>query len=78
MMKYLIFLLTLFVLTACSSKEVRVNGLICPEGYSTHQVQKDLTQCKYYDEKAAAEASKSPITPVCRECLEAKGYEIEE
>ncbi len=77
-MKYFIFLLTLFVLTACNAKRVTINGLICPEGYSTHQVQKDLTQCKYYDEKAAAEASKSPIKPDCRECLEAKGYEIEE
>ena len=77
-MKYLIFLLTLFVFTACNSKRVTVNGLICPEGYSTHQVEKDLTQCKYYDEKAAAEASKSPIEPVCRECLETKGYKIEE
>ncbi len=77
-MKYLIFVLTLFIFTACNSKRVTINGLICPEGYSTHQVQKDLTQCKYYDEKAAAEASQSSIKPACRECLEAKGYEIEE
>lgn len=78
MIKTLFLIITLIGLSACNAKRVTVNGLICPEGYSQHQVEKDLSQCKYYDEKAAAEASKSPIQPVCRECLEAKGYEIEE
>jgi len=77
-MKYLIFLATLLILSACSNKEIRVNGLICPQGHSELQVNKDLQECKYYDEKAATKASASPIEPVCRECLEAKGYLIEE
>ena len=77
-MKYIILMLTLLVFTACNSKRVTINGLICPEGFSQHQVEKDLMQCKYYDQKAAAKASISPIEPECRECLEAKGYEIEE
>lgn len=78
-MKKVLFLIPAFLfLSACSTKSVTINGLICPEGYSTHQVQKDLTQCRYYDEKKAAEASKSPIKPDCRECLEEKGYRLEE
>ena len=77
MIKILFLIITLIGFSACSSKRVAVNGLICPEGYSQHRIEKDLTQCKFYDQKAAAEASKSPIEPVCRECLEAKGYEIE-
>lgn len=59
------------------SKRVKINGLICPEGYSQPAVEKDLTQCHYYEEKKAAEASHSPLKPACVECLEAKGYEIE-
>jgi len=76
--RLMILLIPVLIFQACSSKRVRVNGLICPEGYSTpQQVQKDLTECDYYDEKKAAEASKSPIKPDCLECLEKKGYELE-
>ena len=76
--KLLILTISVLMLSACSSKRVRVNGLICPEGYSTpQQAEKDLTQCNYYDEKAAAKASKSPLKPACKKCLEDKGYELE-
>lgn len=78
MIKTLFLALILFFLGACSTKRMTVNGLICPEGFSTHQVHKDLTQCQYYDEKKAAEASHSPIKPACIECLESKGYQLEE
>jgi len=77
-MKILFLTLAVLLLSGCSSKSVTINGLICPEGFSTHQVQKDLTQCQYYDEKKAAEASHSPIKPACIECLESKGYQLEE
>ena len=84
-MKFLIITISLLLLSGCSiksqeqlSKRVKVNGLICPEGHSTpSQVQKDLTECNYYDEKKAAEASQSPIKPECIHCLEKKGYELE-
>jgi hypothetical protein len=78
-MKRILFLIfTLLFFSACSTRSVTINGLICPEGHSTHQVQKDLTQCRYYDEKKAAEASKSPIEPACKACLEDRGYKLEE
>jgi len=76
-MKLFILAVTILLLNGCGSKRITINGLICPEDYSTHQVQKDLMQCKYYDEKKAAEASMSPIRPECIECLESKGYELE-
>ena len=76
-MKYLIFLLPLLIFSACSTKNVKVNGLICPAEFSQERVHKDITSCKYYDEKAAAKASKSQIKPACKECLESKGYKLE-
>jgi len=77
-MKLFILAITIILLSGCNSKRVTVNGLICPEGSSTpQQVQKDLTECNYYDEKKAAEASHSPIKPECKSCLEEKGYELE-
>jgi len=83
-MKTLFLVLTLLLISGCGfksqeqfSKRVKINGLICPVGYSTHQVKKDLSQCQYYDEKAAAEASKSPLKPECIKCLQNRGYEIE-
>ena len=68
----------LLLLAACSSTKLDINGLICPEDLSMNQVQKDLSQCRYYDEKRAAEASQSPIKVECRECLEEKGYRLED
>lgn len=84
-MKLFILAITLILLSGCNfksqegfSKRVKINGLICPAGYSTpQQAEKDLTECHYYDEKAAAKASESPIKPECIKCLEDKGYELE-
>ncbi len=83
-MRYLLIILGLVLLTSCSlqsktqlKQRVKINGFICPEGYSQPAVEKDLTQCNYYDEKKAAEASKSPLKPACAKCLEERGYEIE-
>ena len=83
-MKLFIFMISLLLLSSCSfkseeelSKRIKINGLICPEGYSTHQIKKDFSQCKYYDEKKAAQASKSPVKPECISCLEEKGYTLE-
>lgn len=77
-MKLFILTITILLLSGCGPKRITVNGLICPEGYSTpQQTVKDFTECQYYDEKKAAEASKSPISPTCIRCLEDKGYELE-
>ena len=78
-MKILFLTLAVLLLGGCGPKRLTVNGMICPEGYSTpQQTVKDFTECKYYDEKKAAEASKSPISPACIQCLEDKGYKLEE
>lgn len=78
MRSLLLLTAALLFLSGCSTKHVTINRLICPEGFSEHQIHKDLTQCRYYDEKEAAEASKSKIAPACRECLEERGYRLEE
>jgi len=71
-------LLTALFITACQTKHIRIGGMVCPEGHTEQMVQRDLSQCRYYDAKAAAEASKSKIAPECIECLKKRGYEIEE
>lgn len=73
----LAMLVTLFA-TGCSQKEIAINGLICPEGRTEERVKADLTECRYYDLKAATEASKAPLTIECRTCLESKGYKVEQ
>ncbi|HIC44032.1 MAG TPA: hypothetical protein EYO73_06990 [Sulfurimonas sp.] len=84
-MKLFILAISLLLLSGCSfksqeelAKRVKVNSLICPEGFSTPKhVHKNLTYCNYYDEKKAAEASKSPLKSACKNCLEDKGYKLE-
>lgn len=78
MIRVLFLIFALLFFSACSTKNLTINGLICPEDFSAYQIHKDLTQCHYYDEKKAAEASKSKIAPECRECLHERGYELEE
>ena len=70
-----IILAALFI-SGCETKHIRVGGMVCPEGHTEQMVHRDLSQCRYYDEKAAAEASKSKIAPECIECLQEKGYLI--
>ncbi len=77
-MKYLIFLLPILIFSACSSKNIKINGLACPAEFSQERVHKDITECDYYDEAAAAKASQSQIKPECIECLEKRGYKLEE
>jgi len=75
-MPYILAFVLLF-LSACSSKSYTVNGVVCPSTHSEQQVQNDLKACRYYDEKAIAEAHKSPIQPECIECLEKRGYSLQ-
>jgi len=74
-MKYLL-LISVLIIVGCSSKNIEINGLVCPDTHTEQMVQTDLNLCRYYDEKAIAESSKSPLSPDCRECLEKKGYKI--
>ncbi|MDF1881072.1 hypothetical protein JHD50_07095 [Sulfurimonas sp. MAG313] len=83
-MKLFMLMMSLLLLSACSFKSeeelfkrVKINGLICPEGFSTHQVKKDLSECQYYDQKKAAEAAMPSIKPECVSCLEKKGYKLQ-
>jgi len=68
---------TLFI-SGCAQKHLVVNGLICPEGRTEERIKADLQECRYYDLKAATEASKAPMNIECKTCLESKGYKIEQ
>ncbi|HQS67348.1 MAG TPA: hypothetical protein PLM93_09225 [Sulfuricurvum sp.] len=59
-----------------STKQLMVNGMICPEGHSEARAKADFTACRYYDLKDADKASTATITVECKECLEKKGYTI--
>lgn len=80
MKKNLFFALTAatLLISGCAEKQVAVNGLICPAGKTEDRIKADFQECRYYDLKAAAEASKAPITVECQKCLESKGYKIEQ
>jgi len=81
-MKPMLFsLFTLLALGAagCTTKHFTVNGLICPEGHTDQMVRHDLSECRYYDQDAAARASRPPrLEQECLECLKARGYELEQ
>lgn len=64
-------------IAGCSSKQLIVNGMICPEGHSEARAKADFTACRYYDLKDADKASTATISDECKECLEKKGYTIE-
>jgi len=74
----LLALFTGLLFTACAQKQLVINGLICPEGRTDELIKADFQECRYYDLKAATEASKAPITVECQKCLEDKGYKIEQ
>lgn len=67
----------LLALGGCSSKQLIVNGMICPEGHSEARAKADFSACRYYDLKDADKASTANISVDCKECLEKKGYTIE-
>ena len=68
----------LVLLSACADKQVALNGVICPAGKTEERIKADFEECRYYDLKAATEASRAPITVECQKCLENKGYRIEQ
>ncbi|PHM18575.1 MAG: hypothetical protein CJD30_01265 [Sulfuricurvum sp. PD_MW2] len=69
---------TMLLLSGCAEKEITINGMICPAGKTEDRIRADFQECRYYDLKAAGEASKAPITVECQKCLENKGYKIEQ
>lgn len=64
--------------SGCAEKQMSFNGMICPAGKTEDLIKADFQECRYYDLKAATEASKAPITVECQKCLESKGYKIEQ
>ncbi|MDD5161229.1 MAG: hypothetical protein PHI47_14360 [Sulfuricurvum sp.] len=66
------------LISGCAEKQIAVNGVICPAGTPEDRIKADFQECRYYDLKAAGEASKAPITVECKTCLEKKGYKIEQ
>ena len=66
----------ILTLCGCSSKQLMINGMICPEGHSEARAKADFTACRYYDLKDADKASTTNISVECKECLEKKGYTI--
>ena len=78
-MKTVLLSALLLLLAGCSAKTVTVNGLVCPADRSDQMVQRDLTECRYYDQDDAARSARPPkLTDECVECLEKRGYEIEQ
>ena len=66
------------LMSGCAEKQITVNKLICPAGKTEERIKADFEECRYYDLKAARDASKAPITVECKTCLEKKGYKIEQ
>ena len=78
-MRYLVLIALLLALGGCSTKNIRVGGMICPEGHSDQMISRDFLECRAYDEKAAQKASWPKKVPSeCFECLEERGYKIGE
>jgi hypothetical protein len=75
---FLAAIATIVLFSACAEKQVALNGVICPAGKTEERIKADFEECRYYDLKAATEASRAPITVECQKCLENKGYRIEQ
>jgi hypothetical protein len=75
-------LAAVLLLGGCSSKKIRVGGMMCPEGATPAQVEQDLRECRFYGpaEMEAAQKASLPkeVEPECVKCLEEKGYKITE
>lgn len=74
--------ITGLLLAGCSMKNVRIGGMMCPEGYSQEQIERDMRECRFYgpaeDEAAAKAAFPKEVAPECAKCLEERGYTITE
>jgi len=82
MKKVLLATTLLLALAGCSTRDIQIGGMMCPEGYSQERINRDLRECRFYgpEEEAAALKASYPKTvgPECVKCLEEKGYEISE
>ena len=68
----------LFLFSGCSSKSMKVSGMICPPGHSEQMVNSDFRQCRAYDEKEADKATyPKSLDSECKECLLKRGYTID-
>jgi hypothetical protein len=79
MMRYLLMAAAaLMLLGGCTSKSLKVGGMICPPGHTEEMVHQDFRECRVYDEKAAERASRPKQVPQeCIECLQERGYTVD-
>lgn len=79
MMRTILLALAVLTITGCSTQDLRVSGMICPEGHTEEMVHRDFRECRVYDEKAAERASyPKQLAPECVQCLEERGYTVDE
>lgn len=64
--------LVLSLFSGCADKEVAIEGIVCPEGYSAFQGAKTFQECRPYDFEAAKIASQPKQKEDCvtKECKE--------
>lgn len=77
MMRYLFIALAALLVAGCTTKDLKVSGMICPEGHTEEMVHQDFRECRVYDDEAAARASQPKLTPECIECLRERGYTVD-
>lgn len=78
MKTFYITAIALLLLSGCTHKSLNINGMICPEGHSEEMVKADFSQCRYYNLDDAKKATMGEVSAECKECLEKKGYKIQE
>lgn len=64
--------------TGCTTKHLRIGGMVCPPGHTQDMVYKDFSECRVYDEKEAERASRVKVPDDCIECLTERGYRVDE
>jgi hypothetical protein len=69
----------LLAFAGCSSKNMKVSGMICPPGHTEQMVNADFRECRAYDEEKAQKATyPKALDSDCQECLVKRGYRISE
>lgn len=78
-MRLTLLAVTALLLTAgCADKQLHIGGMICPVGHTEEMVHQDFRECRAYDKKAAERASRPGLTEECQECLQERGYKVDE
>lgn len=70
-------LMCALLLGGCASKRITFNGLICPHDHNEQMLARDLSECRYYDQKDAEASATPKPSGECLKCLLERGYEVE-